>query len=236
MYVAHPDHPSRFGEGSEAASGRPVLFMARKKTIVYIDGFNLYPGCVRGTRYRWLGLFKFAQACLPDNEVVAVKYFTAIVNPGSNDSAKKDRQLGYLRALKTNSRISVFYGAFQSHEVTRPLADGTGRVRVIDMKEKGSDVNLATELLCDAFAGAFETAAVVSNDSDLVAPIRAVIDRVGKPVGVINPHTGSQSRPSVEMKRCCSFFRTVHKSALRDSQLPVVLEDAHGTIHRPPNW
>lgn len=210
--------------------------MPGRKTIAYIDGFNLYYGCVRRTPYRWLDLFKFAQACLPSNEVIGVKYFTAIVNPLRNDPAKKDRQLSYLRALRTNPRISIYLGSFQAHEVARPLADGSGHARVIDMKEKGSDVNLATELLCDAFGGVFEAAAVVSNDSDLVAPIRAVIERVRKPVGVINPHIGPDSRPSVEMKRCCSFFRTVHKNALRDSQLPDVLEDSNGKIHRPAGW
>ena len=55
------------------------------------------------------------------------------------------------------------------------------------MKEKGSDVNLATELLVDAFENAFDVAAVISNDSDLVAPIRAVRTRTSKPVGIINP-------------------------------------------------
>lgn len=210
--------------------------MDRPKTIVYIDGFNLYYGCIKDTPYKWLDLFRFAKANLPSNEVVTVKYFTAIVKPPATDPGKRTRQLAFLRALGTIPQIEVFYGSFQSHEVQRPRANGGGRVWVVDMKEKGSDVNLATELLCDGFSGNYDVAAVVSNDSDLVAPIRAVIDRLGKPVGVINPHIRKSSRPSVEMKKCCTFYRNVHKRTLRDCQMPGTLQDRNGTIHKPPGW
>ncbi len=113
-----------------------------------------------------------------------------------------------------------------ARELTR--ADGGGRVWVIDMKEKGSDVNLATELICDGFSGNYDVAAVVSNDSDLVAPIRAVIDKLNISVGVINPHIRKTSRPSVEMKKCCTFYRTVHKKTLRDCQMPDTLVSHRG--------
>jgi len=44
--------------------------------------------------------------------------------------------------------------------------------RVIKTEEKGSDVNLATHLLHDAHRGWFEAAVIVSNDSDLLEPIK----------------------------------------------------------------
>lgn len=201
------------------------------RTIVYIDGFNFYYGCIRGTPYRWLNLFDFAKAMLPRNEVVKVKYFTAIVHPSPRDAGKAVRQQTYLRALRTIPGIEIYLGSFQAHPVRRPLADGTGSVQVIDMKEKGSDVNLATELLVDAFTGACDVAAVVSNDSDLVAPIRAV-RTLGKAVGVINPH----QRQSVNLRNCASFVKTVRTWALQQSQLPDVIADEAGTIHKPPVW
>lgn len=40
--------------------------------------------------------------------------------------------------------------------------------------EKSSDVNLATHLLHDAYCNDYELAIVISNDSDLVEPIRIV--------------------------------------------------------------
>ena len=55
------------------------------------------------------------------------------------------------------------------------------------MEEKGSDVNLAAHLLNDAWKGAFDVAAVISNDTDLVTPIQMVSVERQKPVFVICP-------------------------------------------------
>jgi uncharacterized LabA/DUF88 family protein len=203
-----------------------------RKTYVYIDGFNFYYGCIRNSPYRWLDLFKFAHAMLPKNEVVRVKYFTAIVKSSTNDPTKVVRQQTFLRALGTIPQIEIFLGSFQSHPVKRPKADGSGSVEIIDMKEKGSDVNLATELLVDGFMNAYDVAVVISNDSDLVAPIRAVRTKLGKAVGIINPH----QRQSVELRKCASFIKEVRTWTLADSLLPSVLHDANGEIHRPFGW
>jgi uncharacterized LabA/DUF88 family protein len=203
-----------------------------RKTYVYIDGFNFYYGCIRNSPYRWLDLFKFAQAMLPKNEVVRVKYFTAIVKSSAKDPAKAERQLAFLRALATMPEMEVFLGSFQAHRVKRPKADGSGSVEIIDMKEKGSDVNLATELLVDGFNNAYDVAVVVSNDSDLVAPIRAVRMKLHKTVGIINPH----QRQSVELRKCASFIKEVRTWTLAQSQLPPVLHDVNGEFHKPADW
>lgn len=201
-----------------------------RRTIVYIDGFNFYYGCIRHTPYRWLDLFGFSRAMLPKNDVVLVKYFTAVVKPTTSD-AKRIRQLTYLRALATLPSVRAYLGSFQSHVVRRPLAGG-GTATIIDTKEKGSDVNLATELLVDGFSGAYDVAVVISNDSDLTAPIRAVRNCLKKPVGIINPHPVQ----SVELRQCASFVKEVRTWALRDRQLPPVVFDAAGEIHKPAGW
>jgi uncharacterized LabA/DUF88 family protein len=59
---------------------------------------------------------------------------------------------------------------------------------VIKTKEKGSDVNLATFLLLDAFRHESDIAVIVSNDSDLEQPIRALIEELNVRVGLVNPH------------------------------------------------
>ena len=41
-------------------------------------------------------------------------------------------------------------------------------------EEKGSDVNLATYLVADGFRDLYDTAVVVSNDSDLAEPLKLV--------------------------------------------------------------
>jgi NYN domain len=97
---------------------------------------------------------------------------------------------------------------------------------------KGSDVNLATELLVDGFQHAYEVAVVISNDSDLVAPVRAVRTHLGNAVGIINPHL----RQSAELRKCASFVKDVRPWALSSSHLPPTLSDAIGEIHKPAGW
>ena len=56
------------------------------------------------------------------------------------------------------------------------------------MVEKGSDVNLAANLLNDAWTEVFEVAAVISNDTDLVTPIERVKQQ-GKEIFIVCPPT-----------------------------------------------
>jgi hypothetical protein len=55
-----------------------------------------------------------------------------------------------------------------------PVPGGPTTVRVLKTEENGSDVNLATYLLSDAYEQVFEKAVVISNDSDLCTPIALV--------------------------------------------------------------
>ena len=206
------------------------------KTNVYVDGFNLYYGCIRHTPYHWLNLAELCRLMLPRDRINQIKYFTALVAPRPHDPDQRNRQLTYLRALKTVPNLTIVLGSFLTHEVRLPLADPpSGQrelVRVIQTKEKGSDVNLATHLLFDAFRNEYDVAAIVSNDSDLLAPIRIVKDEFGKDVGILNPHR----HPSLELRQYATFIKRIRKGVLAQSQFPPTLTDAHGTFHKPPSW
>jgi uncharacterized LabA/DUF88 family protein len=117
--------------------------------------------------------------------------------------------------------------------LAHPPPEGPRTVEVIKTEEKGSDVNLATYLLLDAFNDDYDTAVVISNDSDLVHPIEVVIHDVGKPVGVINPQRMTKSW---SLQNAAVFYRGIRESALRESQFPETLADDNGTIHKPAAW
>jgi hypothetical protein len=61
------------------------------RTHVYIDGFNFYYGCVKGTPYKWLNLAEFCRILLPPNDIRSIKYFTARVDsrPGDPNQATR---------------------------------------------------------------------------------------------------------------------------------------------------
>lgn len=65
---------------------------ALPRAIVYIDGFNLYYGALRGTPLRWLNLYQMSQRALGGYAVHKVKYFTAKVKPRPQDPSQHIRQ------------------------------------------------------------------------------------------------------------------------------------------------
>lgn len=206
-------------------------------TNVYIDGFNLYYGCLKGTPYKWLDLDALCRRLLPKHRIGRIRYFTAIVSARPDDPSGPDRQRIYLRALETFPYVSVHLGHFLTNRVRMPLAaprpGGPRTVEVIKTEEKGSDVNLATYLLVDAFRKDCEAAVVITNDSDLREPIRVVRHELRLPVGVVNPHPARfRSRDLLDV----TFFKQLRPPILATCQLPDVLTDQHGTIHKPATW
>jgi hypothetical protein len=117
------------------------------RTIVYVDALNLYYGCLKGTTHRWLDLGALCRRLLPNDEINRIRYFTAVIKDRSDDPKKRQRQLAYLRALKTIPNLDIHTGYYLSHPVRMRLAnpppDGPATVEVIRSEEKSSDVNLA---------------------------------------------------------------------------------------------
>lgn len=106
-------------------------------------------------------------------------------------------------------------------------------IQVIKTEEKGSDVALATHLLTDAFLDSYDTALVISNDSDLCPPIQMVRNQFGKPVGVINPFPRSPSKPLLYE---ATFVKALRQGALAASQFAPTLTDQSGVISKPLTW
>lgn len=106
-------------------------------------------------------------------------------------------------------------------------------VRVRKFEEKGSDVNLASHLVRDACIGHFDVAAVLTNDTDLVEPIRIVTQEIGKRVGLLAP----VSRPHQSLLEVSSFYLHIRPGHLMAAQFPDRLEThAGGVIQRPLAW
>ena len=205
------------------------------KTIVYVDGFNFYYGACRANRVRWVDLHTLVQRLLPGHQIVAIRYFSAEIKSDPRDPDKLNRQRLYFRALRTLPNLDIQLGSFLEsvkRMVCFPVTTPPRMVEVLRMEEKGSDVNLATALLLDAFDRRMECAVLVSNDSDLLTPILTVRQRFRLKVGILNP----QKRPSVVLSRNVDFYKQVRRGVLLASQFPVTLTDANGPFHKPAAW
>lgn len=224
-------------EGALRISGDPLTPRAN----IYIDGFNLYFGALQGTPYKWLNPRLLATGLLKrDTKIGRIRYFTARVSNRAARPGSPARQDAYLQALGTLSEVEVEYGLFRERPAYLPLADGSGMARVLRTEEKGSDVNLATHLLFDAFARDCDVALVISNDSDLILPVRKVRE-LGLVVGVAAPVYNGGRHPQQALVAEAHFTAHIARNRtklLRESQFPPVIRDAAGAeiIRKPPEW
>ena len=221
---------------SEAVFGRLLLFMDnRPRTSIYVDGFNLYYGALKNAPYRWLDLSKLCSFLLPAHSINSIKYFTARVSNTKDDPRKSARQATYFRALKTIDICWIYFGHFLTHTVQMPLVSPTSKRRFATVRkteEKGSDVNLATHLICDGYENTYDAAVLITNDSDLAEPVRIIREQLGKTVGILNPH----KHPSRTLHQYATFFKSIRKGVLRQSQFPDQLRDPKGLFRKPPGW
>lgn len=219
------------------------------RTAVYIDGFNLYYRLLKEKpQFKWLNPHLLVQELLSaQHHITQVNYYTARISARANDPEAPARQAIYLNALESVPTIRVHEGNFlvthpwmalaQPPEARPSPYDWTLPppvvVKVVKTEEKGSDVNLASHLVRDAFTDAFDVAVVLSNDSDLVEPIRIVTQEVGKRVGLLVP----VKSPTASLVRAASFHLHVRPGHLAKAQFPDRIELGNGSvIAKPSSW
>ena len=143
------------------------------RVVGYIDGFNLFFG-LRDSglrRYYWLNPELLIQNLMkPWQTLAGVRYFSARISPSPGDPDKHLRQQTYLEAVETLAGVEAIYG----HYLSKPKQCRTCGAQWQQAEEKMTDVNIAVRLLADAMDDAFDTAMIVSADSDLVPPVEAV--------------------------------------------------------------
>ena len=223
----------------------------RPKTRVYIDGFNLYHA-IEHTPYKWLNIARLCELLLPRNEITHIDYFTAPAGDTPDSPDRSIRQHIFWRALATLPTLTRYNGNFVSRPKKKPLApprrwddpndpdlaflgqDGSPKSAIVyNLEEKGSDVNLATHLLADAFRRMCHVAVVISNDTDLVEPIRVVSKELLIPVGIVNPRP---KPPPDKLAAAADFKRHITKRLLKRSLFPEELKDTAGTFRKPDAW
>jgi uncharacterized LabA/DUF88 family protein len=200
------------------------------RTWVYVDGFNLFYGALKGTPYKWLDIVTMCQKILSDkNDIVRVNYYTASIK---SNSLKAERQSIYLRALTTRPEVKVIRGTYLSHIVKMPYAHKRGVAEVVKQEEKGTDVNLAANLINDAWLDNYDCAIIISNDSDMAEAMRLV--RQYHPQKILGLFTPGQGRTSKQLQSHAHFVRTIPQNVLAASQFPDSLSE--GRIRKPINW
>jgi len=204
--------------------------LKQERVIVYVDGFNLYFGMMDAcfSNCRWLNVKGLAANLLQANQqLVEVKYFTARV---SNNPDKQKRQATYLDALY-EAGVKIFYGHYQLNNIE---CRRCGNIWP-DANEKMTDVNIATQLIVDAYQDKYDMAMLISGDSDLVPPIKAVHENFPKKrVFVAFP----PKRHNNTVAAVAKGSMIVGRKKLVDSQLPASMQKVSDgfVLVRPKEW
>ena len=225
-----------------------------ERVITYIGGFNLYYGIKSryAGQYRWLDLLRLSELFTKGSQhVEKVKYFTADILA---DNRKMADQRTYLYALENHcgDRLEIIKGKYLKKEILCPTHHDACRHpgfspcknyhhRDCDgilstLEEKMTDVNIATSMLVDAFQDHFDTAFLISADSDLLPPIRVITQLFPQKRIIILFPPGRESyqmEHSVRQGDC----RRIKEMHLRGASLPQTITTANGSVlHKPLAW
>ena len=215
-----------------------------KRTIAYVDGYNLYYGLLKGTPYKWLDLAQLVAKLLrDDHSLVSIKYFTSPVKTYPHDTSALDRQKIYLQALGTLPNVEIIQGFYRKDTVLMPVHEeeckkcpmaSDGFVKVVKLEEKRTDVNIASAMLLDAFNDRADVFVLVSGDTDFIAPVNIVRKDFKKTVIVFNPRETKSW-----LRDYASYYRDIPRDLPAQCQLPDVIpygRRGDRFIHRPPAW
>jgi uncharacterized LabA/DUF88 family protein len=159
--------------------------VSKERVAIYIDGGNFYrrlheTGIPRGARFDYSALVHFLTR---GRALVTKRYYIGIVR--NHDHSAKSQQLvdgqqNFLSKLEAEGFVIERGRIVYDHKI----------------REKGVDVKIAVDLIVGATEDLYDTAIVVSSDTDLIPAIRHVVSK-GKKV----EYAGFSARPSLGMTR-----------------------------------
>ncbi|PIS33719.1 MAG: hypothetical protein COT38_03750 [Candidatus Omnitrophica bacterium CG08_land_8_20_14_0_20_41_16] len=196
----------------------------------FIDGFNLYPSLDSNplyNKYKWLNLNKLAHCFVTSHDKVEkVLYFTTYV---TWDQVKLVKHQTYVKALQSVG-VEVVFGAFRYVDKFCRICHKQYKI----FEEKQTDVNIAIKLLQTAVQDLWDTAIIVSGDSDLIPAIQAVKTTFPeKRIGLVIPI----GRRAEELKQVVDFHMKLKEKHLATSQFEdVVTIDGGVKLARPNTW
>jgi uncharacterized LabA/DUF88 family protein len=198
------------------------------KVNVYIDGFNLYHAIdeLNDDSLKWVDLWKLSENILNRYQTLGeVKYFSAYAT-WRPDSYKRHRD--YVTALQSRG-VCAIMGRFKERRLT---CKALCKQVFLTHEEKETDVNIGAHLIADALQNKFDTALVVTADTDLAAVVklaRTIVSEEKRIATVAPPRRFARARE-------LEHLFEITKGKIRSSQLQDLVETSAGTICRPDKY
>lgn len=220
------------------------------KTIIYIDGFNLYFGCLHNTNYKWLDIVSlFSELCGSKN--IHINYYTSPVQSkfSRHGVSAHNAQQDYLRALQVKypDNLLIDQSYMLPKTVKEVMAgdvfDIDEKVKIWRIEEKQTDVKIALQMFEDAISekNTGIRQILVSNDSDLEPALEKIKKWNSKiEIGIITPRTGTKGNkrpPNSKLRTLADWTRDYIKpDLLIKHQLPDKIPTGKKPIRKPKHW
>jgi len=251
------DYPFEAWEKKPAKAGFFISGSNFLRTRVYIDGYNLYYGCLKGTALKWLDVCSlFSKQILPTScpssfvpDELFIKFFTApilIQAARAEDSLMCQEQYHSALRKHTPDSIEIIKGYYDLKAVRARQIDPTdpkkwprhcSDIEVWKLEEKQSDVNLAIHLLKDALHEGIEQLIVATNDTDLAPALAMVRELTQAKIGLVIPTTNRHRRPNEHLAKYAHWVREhITLDELKASQLPRVVKLDKKSATKPTSW
>ena len=229
------------------------------RTRVYIDGYNLYFGCLKNTACKWLDIRLLVEKILAsvsyerDGKEVAyrfanpaIKYFTALILESFAKSVDSmhcqihyhDALAGYLG--EDFEMISGYYHARPAR--AHKWEDGKAarecdQIEIWKLEEKQSDVALALHAFSDAIHGEVDQVILVTNDSDLEPAMQLIRERTSTIIGLIAPIRPATGDVNTRLAKHAHWIRRhILDNEISSSQLPSMVRHHQNVVHKPLSW
>ena len=229
------------------------------RTRVYVDGYNLYYGCLKGTGYKWLDLRRLFDLVLRsvlfeaggapvrfELQPMAIKYFTApILKNFARDEDSVASQAHYHHALRGHLEggIEIIQGYYDAKPARAHLFEKGKPARACEkreiwkIEEKESDVSLALHAYSDAARDEVDHVVIVTNDTDIVPALRMIRSHTQATIGLVVPAKEHARKVNTDLKALAHWTRAyVVASELAAAQLPNMVRYRHQIIHKPISW
>lgn len=234
------------------------------RTRIYIDGYNFYYGCLKGTPHKWLdllplfenhilpsALFKDGNGHIRQSALLpspSIKFFTAkIIESVARSTDSVSSQARYHTALRKlhDGRIELIEGYYAVNKMKVKVVDADEpnrppreckEVQAWKVEEKQSDVNLALQVYHDAITGQIDHAVIVTNDTDIAPALAMIRAHTQVLMGVVVPTIDHTRPPNTDLVKLAHWTRRhINSSELAACQLPRVIPGKRPTI-KPDSW
>lgn len=175
----------------------------KEKTAIFIDGSNLYfklrapeNNIKQLSKFNYRGL---AEWLAQNREIVHIGYYVGVVrvkdSTEKNQSLRKEQQKLFAHLSSAEQKIIVCRGYILGNNGV--------------YHEKGVDVQLAVDLLVGAYENKYDTAIIISSDTDLLPAIKKIKNLNKKVI-----YVGFSCQPSFAMQKNADFSRLLIKEEL----------------------